>query len=29
VFLAQCEFPGTRRYVVSILARSEKYRRQF
>lgn len=29
VFLAQCEFPGTRHYVVSILARSEKYRGQF
>lgn len=28
-FLEQCEFPGTRQYVVAILNRREKYRRQF
>ena len=29
VFLAQCEFPGTRNYVVAILKRAEGYRHQF
>jgi soluble lytic murein transglycosylase len=28
-FLAQCEFPTTRNYVVTILKRSERYRTQF
>lgn len=29
VFLAQCEFPGTRNYVTAILNRAERYRHQF